>query len=99
MSTRLSSILAAFCGILGVVILGVYYSGVLVPQLPAADPHPTVAQLTALGIPNHSGVFVDAWFLVTGALLSVVFFLALIQLAGAVTRFAGRIMMLASAML
>ncbi len=99
MSTRLSSILAAFCGILGVVILGVYYSGVLVPQLPAADPHPTVAQLAALGTQNSSGVFVDAWFLVTGALLSVVFFLALIQLAGAVTRFAGRIMMLASAML
>ncbi len=99
MSTRVLSTLTTVCGILGVVILGVYYSGVLVPQLPAADPHPSIAQLIELGIQNHSGLFVDAWFLVTGALLSVIFFLGLSQLAGAATGFAGRILMLAVAML
>ncbi len=41
MSTRVLSTLTTVCGILGVVILGVYYSGVLVPQLPAADPQPS----------------------------------------------------------
>jgi len=97
MSIRLFRILAALAGILGVVLLGVYYSTVLIP--PQLNSGPAVAQMSDLVLRYHDAVFLDAWLQGTGALLAVVFFVALVYLAGAMTRFAGWLTMIASAVL
>jgi hypothetical protein len=56
----------------------------------------TAAQLTALATQYHSAIFLDAWLQGVGALLSVVFFVALVHLSGAGSRFAGWMVMIAS---
>jgi hypothetical protein len=48
---------------------------------------------------HHDVLLVSAWLQVTGAILYVVFILAIVHLAGAGQRFAGRIVALAAAIL
>ncbi len=94
MSARRFRILAAVCGIVGVVALGVYYSEVLVPIPPASV---TADQLTDLVTRYHNAVLLDAWLQAIGSLLTVVFFLAIAYMAGGVGRFAGWMTILAAA--
>lgn len=94
MSTRLFRVLIAFAGIAGVVALGYYYS-VPFPLPPASA---TPAQVIQFTLRYHDAVFLDTWLQAVGSLLTTVFFLALVFLAGATIRFAGWITMLASAL-
>ncbi|HEY7340461.1 MAG TPA: hypothetical protein VH591_06250 [Ktedonobacterales bacterium] len=94
MSTRLFRVLAAFAGIAGVVALGYYYS-VPFPLPPASA---TPAQVVQFALHYHDAVFLDTWIQAVGSLLTTVFFLALVFLAGATIRFAGWMTMLASAL-
>ena len=95
MSTRQSRILVALCGILGVAALGVYFAAPF--PMPPADA--TVTQVTEFAERYYNMLFLGAWLQATGSLLSVVFFVAIVHLASAVTRLAGMLTVLASAVL
>jgi hypothetical protein len=88
-------ILVALCGLLGVTLLGVYFGAP--PPLPPATA--SVAQIADVGRRYHDGWFLFTWLQATGSLLSIVFFLALVQLSGAATRLAGILAAVGSAVL
>lgn len=93
--TRLSRNLTALCGLLGVALLGAYFGAA--PPLPPADA--TAAQVARVALQYHDKWFLGAWLQATGSLLSVVFFLALVAMAGAVARLAGVLMTVGAAVL
>jgi hypothetical protein len=84
MSTRLFRIMAALCGIAGVVLL--VTSFVINPGPP---PNPTPAQLAAFAGQYHASVLLGAWLQAISPVLIVVFALAIVHLAGTRSRFAG----------
>lgn len=86
--------LTALAGVLGTAALGVYYSTVLVP-LPADNA--TAAQVMSLGLHYRTPILIDVALQTGGSALSVVFVLALIHLAGAAHRLAGRLTIVAGA--
>ncbi len=95
MSSRLSRILVALCGILGVAALAYYYS---VPfPLPAANA--SSEQVVAFGTRYHDAILLDTWFQAIGSLLTVSFAVALVHLAGATSRLAGWMTLLASVLI
>ncbi len=95
MSTRLIRSLIAMCGILGTAALVVYFSAPFwLFTLPAANA--TDAQLLAFGTQNKGVLLLDTWLQAAGSLLSVIFALALVHLAGATQRLAGRLTLLVS---
>ena len=99
MSPRLSHILIALCGILGTILLGLYFGigfSIGLAQLP---PSVTLAQELSVARQYHNLWFLGTWLQATGSLLSVVFFLALVQRARAVTRLAGLLTILGCAAL
>jgi hypothetical protein len=93
--TRRLRALAALCGILGVVALGVYFGAA--PPLPAPDAN--LAQVAEVGARYHDLLFLGAWLQATGTLLCVVFLLALVRLADAATRLAGMLTIVGAATL
>ncbi|HJT57126.1 MAG TPA: hypothetical protein VJ761_11575 [Ktedonobacteraceae bacterium] len=99
MSPRLSHILIALSGILGTIMLGLYFGigfSIGLAQLP-----PSVSMTQELNVATqyHNLWFLGTWLQATGSLLSVIFFLALVQRAGATTRLAGLLTILGSAVL
>lgn|GEM_PF-1642067 len=81
---------------LGTAALVVYFSAPYwLMRLP--PPNATVAQVAEFGARYHDVILWDTWFQAIGSLLSIVFVLALVQLAGSAQRFAGRLTLLASA--
>jgi hypothetical protein len=86
--------LTALTGVLGTAALGVYYSTVLVP-LPADNA--TAAQVVAVGLHYRTSILIDVALQIGGSTLTVIFALALIHLAGAAHRLAGRLIVLAGA--
>lgn len=89
MSAQLSRILLAMCGILGTVLLGLYFGvgfSVGLAQMPLDS---TAAQIVSIGREYRNLWFLGTWLQATGSLLSVVFFLALVQRANRVTSLAG----------
>lgn len=90
---RSTYILVALCGILGTIALTTYFAApwTFMP-LPAANA--TIAQLQTFGIKYHSTILFDAWLQAIGSLLSIIFSLAIIHLAGASQRFFGRMTLL-----
>src|SRR5260221_13135296 len=89
MSIRLSHILIALCGILGIVLLGVYFGVGFAFGLAQLPPNATIAQVVRVATQYHDAWFLGAWLQATGSLLSVVFFLALVHSAGGAARLAG----------
>ncbi len=87
-------ILAALCGLLGTAALVAYYTAPFT-WLPLPAPNATAAQVQAFGSQYHDQILWDTWLQAAGSLLSVVFALALVHLAGASRRFAGRLTLLA----
>jgi hypothetical protein len=67
------------------------------PPLPPADA--SVAQVAAVATRYHDKWLLGAWLQATGSLLSVVFFLGLVHLAGGPARLAGLLTLLGSAVL
>lgn len=96
MFTLRSRMLTALCGILGTAALVVYFSAPywLFP-LPQSLAHIPASQVVAFGTQYHNAILWDIWFQAIGSLLSVVFALALVHLAGTAQRFAGRLTLLA----
>ena len=99
MSIRLSHILIALCGILGIVLLGVYFGVGFAFGLAQLPPNASIAQVVRVATQYHDAWFLGAWLQATGSLLSVVFFLALVHRAGGAARLAGMLTVLGSAVL
>lgn len=84
MSIRLFRILTALCGILGVIML--------IPSFiinPGPPPNPTVAQLIAFGNQYHNSILIGAWLQAVSPFLIILFAIAIVHLAGAITRLMG----------
>ncbi|HEY6407363.1 MAG TPA: hypothetical protein VIY29_07845 [Ktedonobacteraceae bacterium] len=99
MSAQLSHILIALCGILGTVLLGLYFGvgfTVGLAQLPLDS---SAAQVVSIGKEFRNLWFLGTWLQATGSLLSVVFFLALVQRAGRTASLAGLLTIVGSAVL
>ncbi|MEY9952338.1 hypothetical protein [Leifsonia sp. EB34] len=84
-------------GIAGPVLLTVYFAAPVVAGWPYAGG--TDAQLTAYARSHESLFYAGAWLQVTGALLSVVFFLVLATRTGKGACFVGRLVTVGAALL
>jgi hypothetical protein len=89
--------IAGLCGIAGPIALTVYFAAPALTNWPYAGA--SAAELTAYANSHQTLFFAGAWFQATGTLLSIVFFLAIVQLAGAPTRLPGLVVIVASAAL
>src|SRR5690348_2503129 len=78
-------VVIALCGLLGIAALGVYYS---VP-VPMPSPGADMQAIGAFVNGNRERILMDAWLQATGSLLAVIFFLAVIHLAGGLSTFGG----------
>src|SRR5260370_42509475 len=99
MSAQLSRILIALSGILGTVLLGMYFGVGFSIGLAQLPPDATMAQVVSVATQYHNLWFLGTWLQATGTLLSVVFFLALVHRAGGTVRLAGMLTILGAAVL
>ena len=99
MSTQQTRILIAICGILGTILLGLYFGVGFSVGLAQLPPDTTATQVVSIGKEYRNLWFLGTWLQATGSLLSVIFFLALVQKAGRVASLAGLITILGSAVL
>jgi hypothetical protein len=97
MSEQKLRLQGAAAGIAGPIILTLYFGTPAVTTYPAATVSNT--DLTAYATSHASIFYLGAWLQATGALLSVIFFLSLVQLAGGVRRLSGLVTIVASALL
>lgn len=95
MTDRARRGLAALCGITGVLMLTAHF---LIPGNVPPD-SAGLARIVAFATEHRDLILVSAWLQVTGAILYVVFILAVVHLAGAGQRFAGRVVALAAPIL
>jgi hypothetical protein len=96
-SERRLRILGAACGIAGPIALTLYFSAPALLAFPAGTV--SNADLAAYTAGHASIFYLGAWLQATGAALSVIFFLTLVQLAGAARRLSGLVTIVASALL
>ena len=93
----------AACGVAGPVMLALYFGvPALVPRLGSltySGGTPTTAKIVTVGAQYHQLLTVGCWLQGTGALLCVVFLLALAQWSGGGSSFPGRILVLGCALL
>jgi hypothetical protein len=87
----------AAAGILGPVLLVIYFATPAFVHWPYAGASPT--DLIAYATAHSSLFYVGGWLQVTGAALSVLFFLVLLQLSGARARLAGAVTLVGAALL
>jgi hypothetical protein len=92
----------ALSGLFGALLVAVYFAAPL--RDPALvklfyGPPPGTQAVVDLGRQYHDLLFLGTWLQATGALLSVVFFLGLVQMAGATTRLSGLVVLLGAATL
>lgn len=99
MSSQLSRILSALCGIFGTVLLGLYFGVGFSAGLAQLSSSATQAQVVSVATQYHTLWFLGTWLQATGSLLSVVFFLALVQRSGATAKLAGLLTIVGSAVL
>jgi hypothetical protein len=85
MLSKLREVLPSASGIVGVLVLAVYFS----QPLPIPDHNEPVSAFAQFGIQYHNEIMVGAWIQAIGTLLVTLFFLELVRLAGAVTRLSG----------
>lgn len=97
MTDQTSRRIAGLCGIGGPIALTIYFAAPALTNWPYAGA--SAARLTAYANQHQTLFFAGAWFQATGTLLSIVFFLAIVQLAGAAARLPGLIVIVASAAL
>jgi hypothetical protein len=95
MTERATRWLAAICGITGVLMLTAHF---LIPANIPPD-SASLARIATFAREHRDVILISAWLQVAGAILYVVFILAIVHLAGAGQRFAGRIVAMAAAIL
>jgi hypothetical protein len=99
MSAHLSRILIALCGILGTILLGLYFGVGFSVGLAQLPPDTTAAQVVSIGSEYRNLWFLGTWLQATGSLLTVIFFLALVQRAARTASLAGLLTIVGSAVL
>ena len=99
MSVQISRILIALCGIFGTVLLGLYFGLGFSAGLAQLSSAATMAQVVSIATRYHTLWFLGTWLQATGSLLSVIFFLALVQRAGRTASLAGLLTIVGSAVL
>lgn len=99
MPTRFSHILIGLSGIFGTILLGTYFGVGASIGLTQLSSSASQAQIISAATQYHTMWFLGTWLQATGSLLSVIFFIALAQRAGATTRLAGLLTMLGSTVL
>jgi hypothetical protein len=99
MSAQLSRILITLCGIFGTVLLGLYFGVGFSAGLAQLSSAATLSQVVSVATQYHTLWYLGTWLQATGSLLSVIFFLALVQRAGATARLAGLLTIVGSAVL
>jgi hypothetical protein len=94
-SSKFARAIAAVCGVLGVVMLSAHF------LIPAGVPQDSagIARISAFAHQHHGSLLISAWLQVTGAALYVTFILVIVHFAGATATLAGRITLLAGAVL
>jgi hypothetical protein len=97
LSERALRITAALCGIAGPIALAVYFAAPAFTNWPYAGA--SAGSLTTYANSHQPLFFAGAWFQVSGTLLSLVFFLGVVELAGAAARLPGLVVIVASAAL
>jgi hypothetical protein len=95
-SNRSFLIPIAISGIIGQCFLSIYFSGILVPRNLITS-LTSVTQLSDLVTKHQSAIFLDAWLMGIGSFLSVIFYVGLVHISGAVMRFSGLLAIIASA--
>jgi hypothetical protein len=95
MDERRTRIFVALCGILGVVILSLYFAAPF-PQPPASA---TVEQIADTANKYSTLLLLGGWLQITGTMLAAVFFVGLVYLSRAITRLAGMLTLFAAAVL
>jgi len=87
-------LLAALCGVVGTLtLIGSFFIN------PAPPPNLTLAQLADWAIQHHTTLILGGWLQGVGSTLTVLFVLALAQMAGYMHRFAGWVALLSGAAL
>ncbi len=99
MSPRRVRLFTAHCGILGTIMLGLYFGIGAGVGLATLSPEATQAQILSMATQYHDLWYLGTWLQGTGTLLSVIFFLSLVQQAGASSKLAGVLTLLGSAVL
>jgi hypothetical protein len=98
-STRRIRLLAALSGMVGIILLGLYFGVGFAIGLATLPPTATLAQVVHLATQYKNLWFLGTWLQATGSMLSVIFFVALVHQAGATSRIAGMLTLLGSAVL
>jgi hypothetical protein len=95
LSNRSFLIPIAISGIVGECFLSIYFSGILVPRnlITALN---SVTQLSDLVTKHQPAILLDAWLMGIGSFLSVIFYIGLVSMSGAATRFSGLLTIIAS---
>src|SRR5215813_1967174 len=93
--SRPNIVLTSLCGILGTIALTLYFSAPFT-WMPLPPQNATAIQILEFGKKYHAAILIDTWLQQFGTILSVIFALALTQLAGTPATFAGRLTLLAS---
>ncbi len=98
MQRKSNIILTSICGLLGTLALTIYFSA---PYnfLPLPPPNATASQVLTFGTKYHATILLDTWLQQIGTVLSVIFALALVQLAGTSSTFPGKLTLLAAAII
>ena len=96
MNNRRNIILTAACGLTGTIALTTYFSAPF-NFLPLPPPNATAIQVFEFGAKYHSIILLDTWLQQFGTILTVIFILALVHLAGASATLAGKLTLLAAA--
>jgi hypothetical protein len=91
-SPRRATLVASILGILGVLVLAIYFS----QPLPLPPLNTSLQQLTGFATRYHNAIFIGAWIQGAGTLLVSIFFLDLVARSGAANRLAGLLTVLST---
>lgn len=93
MNKQQTIIFTAICGLTGTIALSLYFSAPF-HWMPLPQPNATSAQIMQFGTQYHNAILLDTWLQQLGTILSVMFALALVRIAGRSSMLAGRLTLL-----
>lgn len=95
MHKRSTIVLTALCGLLGTIALTLYFTAPFT-FMPLPPPDATISQIFTFGKTYPTTILVDVWLQQFGTILTVIFALSLVHIAGASGKLAGKLTLLAS---
>ncbi len=98
MSKRQTISLTAICGIVGTITLLLYFSAPY-NWLPLPQPDATTTQIMQFSTTYRTAIFIDTWLQQFGTIITVIFALGLVHMAGRSATLAGRFTLLTAAVI